>query len=105
MKKLIRRYSITSVLLTIVLYLTGMNVYASNKYIQAECVDFNININNEIKTINNDVLAIDGKTYLPLREIAEYLELYVLWDEEERKIKISQIVILNNCLLYTSRCV
>ncbi len=96
MKKLIRRYSITSVLLTIVLYLTGMNVYASNKYIQAECVDFNININNEIKTINNDVLAIDGKTYLPLREIAEYLELYVLWDEEERKIKISQIGILNN---------
>lgn len=85
-----------SMLLIIILLISMINVYANDKNIQAQCVDFNININGETQKIENNIFVINGRTYLPLREISECLDLYVSWDAEEKIIKISQIGLVNS---------
>lgn len=57
-------------------------------------VDYKIIIDGETKKIKNSIVSIDDWTYLPLREIAESLNLYVVWDEENKLIKISDIGII-----------
>ena len=61
--------------------------------VQAEAVivDYIIQINNEEQEIKNPVVCIHDRTYLPLRELAELLNLYVVWDAENQLIKISDI--------------
>ena len=46
---------------------------------------------NNKSLIKNSILNIHGRTYLPIRETAELLNLYVVWDEKTHTIKISNI--------------
>ena len=66
-----------------------IDVWAQQEY--AKEVDYTIQINSVKQELNNPVVCIHDRTYLPLRELAELLNLYVVWDEETQMIKISDI--------------
>ena len=63
--------------------------------ITAKSADFNLIINDKKEETENSVFVINNRTYLPLRELSELLNLYVVWNEEDRIIKISDIGIIN----------
>lgn len=69
----------------------------------AEEVTFKIFVNQEEKTLNDKVILINNKTYVPLREVGEILQLDVEWSEENQSISINskkETPKDNNQLLY-----
>lgn len=68
-----------------------MNCTVAAQQEYAKEVDYTIQINSVKQELNNPVVCIHDRTYLPLRELAELLNLYVVWDEETQMIKISDI--------------
>ena len=55
----------------------------------AQKVDFKIEVNGNEKEFEMPVVAIEGRTYLPLREMAETLGIGIEWIGDEQKIVIS----------------
>ena len=39
---------------------------------------------------NNPILSINGKTYLPLTEIADLLDAEISWNEKKRQVEITK---------------
>lgn len=58
---------------------------------EAEAVDFKIKVNDDYVDIKNPIIAFDDRTYLPLRELSELLDLYVVWDNDSKTVEISDI--------------
>jgi len=57
--------------------------------IVAQIADFNVIVNGEVfKEKSGDVLVVEGRTYLSLRDIADVLSLKVGWDEGTRTVNI-----------------
>lgn len=59
--------------------------------IHCQIVDYKYNIDGEVKELNNSAFSVNGTTYLPIREIAEQLDLYVEWNDNTKTIEISDI--------------
>ena len=55
----------------------------------AEKVDFMIFVNGDEKQFENPIVIIDNRTYLPVREVAEALNMGVYWDGSDGKVMIS----------------
>lgn len=78
-------------ILLAVLMCVSANAYAENRKINALTVDYKIELNSNEIPLENSVLNINDRTYLPVRETAELLNLYVVWDEKTQTINISNI--------------
>lgn len=59
------------------------------KQIYAEKAAFKVQVNNEEKDINSDILVVDGVSYVPLREFSNMLGSSVKWDEANQLIDIT----------------
>lgn len=46
-------------------------------------------VNNECKTLNNNALLVDGRTFVPIRFVSEILGANVHWDEKTYTVSIS----------------
>ena len=76
-------------LFVIVLLIMCMNIFAkSSEQIVATTVSYNIEINNELIYLKSPLVTIDNKTYVPLREFAEYIGFNVVWKGTEKKINM-----------------
>ena len=51
---------------------------------------YSIVINGEKWKPDNPIIAINGKTYIPLTEIAELLDVDVSWNEKKRQVEINK---------------
>lgn len=71
------------------------SVFAGKASMNASIADYKIIVNNEEKEISNPILVMNNRTYLPVREVSEILNLYIVWEEESKTIKISNIGIVN----------
>ena len=78
-------------ILLICTLLMGSVVMAENNETEAEVVDFKITLNDNYMDIKNPILAFEDRTYLPLRELSELLDLYVAWDNDSKTVEISDI--------------
>lgn len=88
---------IFSIILIIILLTSNICVIANeDKSLNMEVVDFSIDINGVPAHINNSMLMSNNRTYLPLRNIAELLMLYVVYDGDNEIIKISDIGNVND---------
>ena len=88
------------ILLVILLLTISTSVYASDNTKEASVRnDFNVVLNNEEIKLNNDIITIDGVSYLPLREISSLLGLNVSYEKgviylestQEKEVGISMI--------------
>ena len=60
----------------------------ANNSITADLVDLRLNINGETVELSSPLVMIEGKTYVPLRELAEIMGSEVYWNGEEGKVSI-----------------
>lgn len=51
--------------------------------------NFDMFFHGEKMNLKSPILLVDGQTYVPLREMAKYLNLDVEWQKEEQKIDLS----------------
>ena len=82
------RKVIISVSTFVMLILAWTIVQGVDEYI-AYVVQYKIMIDGAMLQFANPIVSIDGKTYLPLREVAEILGMNVEWDGEKQEICIS----------------
>lgn len=75
--------------LFLICLLGGTPVFAQQE--EATAVDFILEMDGEQVQTKNPIVAIQNRTYLPLRDVAELFDLYVVWDAENQMIKISDI--------------
>ncbi|MDO5398908.1 MAG: WG repeat-containing protein, partial [bacterium] len=83
------------IIMFIMCIVDNVSVGAEDKYITAQNVDFLISYNNQTYTIKNNILLFENRTYLSIRETAELLNLYVVWNDLTDTIEISNIGIMN----------
>ena len=83
------------IILTFVFLLLQITAYGDNK-IECYVPDFTIAINGEVKELDSSIISLNDRTYLPVRNISELLELYVVWNEDLRRIEISDIGKISN---------
>lgn len=57
--------------------------------IYASYAKFGLEINGKPKDIKNDILVVDGTTYVPLREMSNILDCSVKWEEDNKLISIT----------------
>lgn len=68
-----------------------LSVFAhSINEISAQIVDFKIQVNGDEISLTNPIVVIDNKTYIPVREAAEKMEMTVEWDNKNKTISISE---------------
>jgi len=84
MKK-IMNICVIAVILTASFFVTSF----ANQQLTALTVPFKIYVNDIQKEFDNPIVAINDRTYLPLRETAEILDMNVEWDEESQAIFIN----------------
>lgn len=75
--------------------MTVANISAAGTSVTADIVDFGISIDGNRCDIKSSILMVNERTYLPVRELAELLDLYVVWDDDEKMIRISDIGMVN----------
>ncbi len=63
-------------------------IYKKRTIIILQIGNKNMFINNQIKEIDVPPQIIEGRTYLPIRWIAEPLGAQIVWDQDEKKITI-----------------
>lgn len=78
---------ISCCLILIVLVFSGFSWYYSTK--TAIVVPYTITINGTDLDLENDIITVDGSTYIPLREVAQYYGAAVEWDEKEKTISVN----------------
>lgn len=78
----------------LILLATGIIVLLSFTFgvfaqqLTAEVVGYKIVVDKEEKKIDNDIVTINDRTYVPLRAVAEMLGKQVAWDEETQTVTI-----------------
>jgi len=65
--------------------------YAIGERLTANVVDFSITLNGEDVEFDLPIVAIENRTYLPLRELCDTLGVEINWIEDERKIEMSTL--------------
>ena len=55
----------------------------------ADVVDFPVLINGERAVTDNPIVTINGRTYVPIKEMEEQLGINVKWNESMRKVEIT----------------
>lgn len=73
-----------------VLLAFSLGVFAQQ--LTAEIVKYKIVVDGEEKIIDNDIVTINDRTYVPIRALSEVLGKQVDWDEEHETISISEPV-------------
>lgn len=86
MKKLKNNVTLVTVLAITLLSFT-FGVFAQQ--LGAEVVKYKIIVNQEEKKLDNDIVTINDRTYVPLRAVSEMLGKQVDWDEDTQTIRIS----------------
>lgn len=87
--------------LVILIFLMQTAFAAMYDELVAYVVPFVIKTNNKLVDIEDDVVIINDKTYVPLRTISEMLNCNVEWDDETKTISID--IIKNENELYPFR--
>lgn len=85
-----RRRIILFIFIMTTFFMCMLKVFAQDM-IHCQIVDYKYNIDGEVKELNSSAFSVDGTTYLPIREIAEQLDLYVEWNDNTKTIEISDI--------------
>ena len=83
MKKIL---TISTLSIVIIVLLTIVSF--AKQQLSAEIVSFKVVVNGISKTFENDIVTINNRTYVPLREVAETLDMNVTWNEENQIIDI-----------------
>ena len=68
-------------------YISVISVQSKEQY-NAEGVSYKITVDGAEKKFSNPIVAINDRTYLPIRELAEMLGYDIEWKEEEQLIQI-----------------
>ena len=55
----------------------------------ADVVDFPVLMNGERVVTDNPIVTINGKTYIPIKEVEEQLGINVKWNESMRQVEIT----------------
>lgn len=71
----------------------------------SKTVPFKIVINGKEEKFINPIVAIDGRTYAPVRELCEKLGIYLSWDELEKAVMIdtSDAMDCNDWIIYDEK--
>lgn len=78
------------IFLVAVFLLVKVTAYADN-IVECDVTNFDITVNGEVKELDSSIISLNDRTYLPVRSISELLELYVVWNDDLRRIEISDI--------------
>lgn len=91
------KYNMKKIILTIFVTFMVLSVsaQAADDMVTADAVDFGVVIDGSKCDIESSILMVNERTYLPVRELAELLDLYVVWDDAEKMIRISDIGMVN----------
>lgn len=76
-------------MIALILFMTL--TYASNELI-AKVEQYKIIVNGEEKNFNMPIVTINDRTYIPLRDTAETLDMDVRWDDEKQEININNMI-------------
>ncbi len=79
----------------LILIMAAVSAQAAEDTVTADAVNFGVVIDGSECDIESSILMVNERTYLPVRELAELLDLYVVWDDAEKMIRISDIGIVN----------
>ena len=85
MKKLKNNVTLVTVLAITLLSFT-FGVFAQQ--LTAEVVEYKIVVDKEEKKLDNDIVTINDRTYVPLRAVSEMLGKQVDWDEDTQTVTI-----------------
>ena len=83
-----KRIMLISFIMIILLVLCGFSSQHEEKY-EAISTDFKIMLSDQSITLDEPILAINNKAYLPVRAFANSLGFDVEWIDEERTIELS----------------
>jgi hypothetical protein len=68
---------------------TSIMFATSETTLTAHLANFRVFVNGEERNFDNPVVVINDRTYVPLREVGEALDMNVEWCADNRKISIS----------------
>lgn len=83
-----KKLVLSLVLVNIIMISFAVFAYSNNQLL-AEIVSFKVFLNGEEKTFKNSIVTINDTTYIPLREVAETLDMDVEWSDEDKTININ----------------
>ena len=69
----------------ILIIVTSIVAFAANIYLANSNV---IRIGAEDVKFNNEIYLIDEKTYVPIRELSEKMQVPIIWNEEDNKVEL-----------------
>jgi len=100
-----KKYIIMASSLVVSVAILATTVLAlSTRQFTATEVDFKIVMNGEERTFHQPIVAIEGRTYLPIREFCDAVGYSISWDEEGRVVSMSDKKgLIFNDDLFTSR--
>lgn len=84
-----KRYLILLFVFLIVFTLTGTSYSSESLQHTAIETDFRITINDIPKELPSPIVTINNKSYLPIRQLGELLNLNINWDAPRKMIEIS----------------
>ena len=87
---------IISICILVIFILTSIVLSQSTEQISATIVQFKVFLNGEEKVFENSVVAINDRTYIPLREVAETLGINVEWNDDEKRIDLENELVKGN---------
>jgi len=70
---------------------TAFAGYTIGERLTANVVDFSITLDGEDVEFDLPIVAIENRTYLPLRELCDMLGVEINWIEDERRIEMSTL--------------
>ena len=63
----------------------------------AQIAEFDVLINGDkFETVTGEILVVDGHIYLPLRDMAEALDINIVWDDINRQVIVSAEMVYKN---------
>ena len=63
-------------------------VAGANNSVEADLANLKLKINGETAELSSPLVVIDGKTYAPIRELAEKLDADVYWNNGEKTVSL-----------------
>lgn len=80
--KILKKQLVITIIFVMTFFAVGINVTATSST--------NIVVNGEEFHANEEVVILNGRTYIPVRDFTELLGAYVQWDSESREVYIAK---------------
>lgn len=80
-----------NIIISIVLLISITSLAVSSQEFLAQVINYNVIVDGSKKEFKNPIVIINDSTYIPLREVAETLDMTVDWNETDQTITINHL--------------